>query len=111
MRIGSKNIDETFSIKFLGVILDEHISWSDHIKTVQSKLQPTSAISNFQRNSEKVRGSECSRSRKIKKKKKKICILHTRKYINLTIGKTPSIGVSWLLLDKSHLQTTSSTRL
>ena len=37
MRIGSKNIEKTSSIKFLGVMLDEHISWNDHIKTVESK--------------------------------------------------------------------------
>ena len=38
MKIGSKNIEKTSWIKFLGLILDEHISWNDHIKTVKSKL-------------------------------------------------------------------------
>ena len=38
MKIGSKNIEETSSIKFLGVMLDGHISWNDHIKTVENKL-------------------------------------------------------------------------
>ena len=38
LKIGSKNIEKTSSIKFLGVMLDEHISWNDHIKTVESKL-------------------------------------------------------------------------
>ena len=33
MKIGSKSIKKTSSIKFLGVMLDEHISWKDHIKT------------------------------------------------------------------------------
>ena len=30
--IGSRNIEKTSSIKFLGVMLDEHVSRSDHIK-------------------------------------------------------------------------------
>ena len=38
LKIGSKNIEETSSIKFLGVMLDGHISWNDHIKTVENKL-------------------------------------------------------------------------
>ena len=32
LKIGSKNIEKTSSIKFLGVMLDEHISRNDHIK-------------------------------------------------------------------------------
>ena len=39
MKIGSENIEKTSSIKFLGVILDEHISWNDHIKSVRSKIE------------------------------------------------------------------------
>ena len=38
LKIGSKSIKKTSSIKFLGVMLDEHISWKDHIKTVENKL-------------------------------------------------------------------------
>ena len=38
LKIGSKNIEEVSSIKFLRVMLGEHISWNDHIKTVESKL-------------------------------------------------------------------------
>ena len=38
MKIRSKNNEKTSSIKFLGVMLDEHISWNDHIKTVGCKL-------------------------------------------------------------------------
>ena len=38
MKTGNKNIEKTSSIKFLGVTLDEHISWNDHIKIVESKL-------------------------------------------------------------------------
>ena len=37
-KIGSKNIDKTSSIKFLGVMLDGHISWNYHTKTVENKL-------------------------------------------------------------------------
>ena len=32
LKIGTKNIEKTSSIKFLGVMLDEHISRNDHIK-------------------------------------------------------------------------------
>ena len=38
LKIGSKNIEKTSSINFLGVMLDEHISWKDHIKTVENKF-------------------------------------------------------------------------
>ena len=38
LKIGSKNIEKTSSIKFLEGMLDEHLSWSDHMKTVESKL-------------------------------------------------------------------------
>ena len=37
LKIGSKNIEKTSSMKFLGVMLAEHISWNDHIKTVENK--------------------------------------------------------------------------
>ena len=37
-KIGTKNIEKASSIKFLGVMLDEHISWNNHIKTEESKL-------------------------------------------------------------------------
>ena len=30
LKIGSKNVEKTSSIKFLGVKLDEHISWNDY---------------------------------------------------------------------------------
>ena len=35
-KIGSKNIEKTSSIKFLGVMLGGHISWNYHIKTVEN---------------------------------------------------------------------------
>ena len=38
LKIEIKNIEKASSIKLLGVKLDEHISWNDHIKTVESKL-------------------------------------------------------------------------
>ena len=38
MKIGSKSIEKTSSIKFLGVMLDKHILWKNHIKTVENKL-------------------------------------------------------------------------
>ena len=38
LKIGSNTIEKKPPIKFLGVMLDKHISWSDHIKTVESKL-------------------------------------------------------------------------
>ena len=33
LKIGSKNIEKTSSIKFLGVMLDKHILWNNHIKS------------------------------------------------------------------------------
>ena len=38
MKIRSKSIEKTSSIKFLGVMLDDHISWNDHIRTVEIRL-------------------------------------------------------------------------
>ena len=35
--IGNNNIERKTSIKFLGVMLDEHISWTDHVRTVENK--------------------------------------------------------------------------
>ena len=35
--IGSNNIERKSSIKFLGVMLDDHISWIDHVRTVENK--------------------------------------------------------------------------
>ena len=36
--VGSNNIERTSSIKFMGVMLDEHISWIYHIRTVEKKI-------------------------------------------------------------------------
>ena len=38
LMVGSNNIERTSSIKFLGVMLDEHISWIDHVRTVENKI-------------------------------------------------------------------------
>ena len=38
LKIGSKNVEKTSSIKFLRVMLDKHLSWNDRIKTVENKL-------------------------------------------------------------------------
>ena len=38
LKIGNKVIEKTPSIKFLGVMLDENVSWRYHIKTVENKL-------------------------------------------------------------------------
>ena len=38
LKIGNNIIEKATSIKFLGVMIDENISWRDHIKTVENKL-------------------------------------------------------------------------
>ena len=38
LHIFNKTIERTSSIKFLGVMLDEHITWNEHIKTKGKKL-------------------------------------------------------------------------
>ena len=38
LMIGTNDIERTFSINFLGVMLDEHISWTDHVRTVENKI-------------------------------------------------------------------------
>ena len=37
LMIGNNNIERKTSIKFLGVMLDEHISWTDPVRTVENK--------------------------------------------------------------------------
>jgi len=39
LQIGNKNIERVSSIKFLGVMLDGHFSWKEHIKVVEINLQ------------------------------------------------------------------------
>ena len=36
--IGDNNIERKSSIKFLGVILDEHISWIVHVRFTENKI-------------------------------------------------------------------------
>ena len=38
LKIADHNIERKTTIKFLGVMLDENISWEEHIRTVQTKL-------------------------------------------------------------------------
>ena len=38
LKKGNKMIEKTLSIKVLGVILAENLSWRDHIKTLENKL-------------------------------------------------------------------------
>ena len=39
LMVGSNNIESTSSLKFLGVMLDEHISWIDHARTVENEIE------------------------------------------------------------------------
>ena len=36
LMVGNNNIERTSSIKLLGVMLDEHISWIDHVRTIEN---------------------------------------------------------------------------
>ena len=38
LHISNKSIERKSSIKFLGVMLDEHIAWNDHIHAIKKKL-------------------------------------------------------------------------
>ena len=38
LMIGNNNIQRKSSIKLLGVMLDEQISWNDHVRTVKNKI-------------------------------------------------------------------------
>ena len=38
LKIENNIIEKATSIKFLGVMIDENISWRDHVKTVENKL-------------------------------------------------------------------------
>ena len=39
--IGNNNIERKSFITFLGVMLDEHIPWIDHVRTVGNKIAKT----------------------------------------------------------------------
>ena len=38
LMIGNNNIERKSSIKFLGILLDGYISWTDHVRTVENKI-------------------------------------------------------------------------
>ena len=38
LAINGKVIERTTSIKFLGILLDEHLSWKSHISVVENKV-------------------------------------------------------------------------
>ena len=38
LMIGNNNIEKKSPIKYLGVMLDEHISWIDHVRTAENKI-------------------------------------------------------------------------
>ena len=38
LKIANNSIERTTSIKFLGVMIDENITWEDHIHTIEKKL-------------------------------------------------------------------------
>ena len=38
LSIANINIKREYSMKFLGVILDEHLSWKEHIRTIENKI-------------------------------------------------------------------------
>ena len=43
LHISNKSIERKSSIKFLGVMLDEHIAWNDHIHVIEKSLLKMSA--------------------------------------------------------------------
>ena len=42
--IGNNNVERKFSIKFLEVMLDEHISWIDYIRTTKNKIAKNTGL-------------------------------------------------------------------
>ena len=38
LKINDYEIKRSFSIKFLGILMAEHLSWIDHINTLENKL-------------------------------------------------------------------------
>ena len=38
MLINDKEVERVKSIKFLGVLLDEHLSWKEHIRYTENKI-------------------------------------------------------------------------
>ena len=46
LAINEKVIERTTSIKFLGILLDEHLSWKNHISVVENKVSKNIGILN-----------------------------------------------------------------
>ena len=44
LQINNYNIERILSIKFLGVLLDENLSWKDHIKYAENKIYKNTGI-------------------------------------------------------------------
>ena len=44
LAINGKIIEQTVSIKFLGILLDEHLSWKNHILVVENKVSKNTGI-------------------------------------------------------------------
>ena len=44
LAINGKIIERTTSIKFLGILLDEHLSWENHILIVENKVSKNIGI-------------------------------------------------------------------
>ena len=44
LKINNTDVKRAYSSKFLGVILDEHLTWKDHIKLVENKVSKTLGI-------------------------------------------------------------------
>ena len=38
LKVANREIERTNAIKFLGILLDENISWKNHIRSVEKKL-------------------------------------------------------------------------
>ena len=50
LAINEKVIERTTSIKFLGVLLDEHLSWKNHISVAENKVSKNIGILNKAKN-------------------------------------------------------------
>ena len=50
LAINEKVIERTTSIKFLGILLDEHLSWKNHISVVENKVSKNIGILNKAKN-------------------------------------------------------------
>ena len=44
LKINNYKIERSSSIKFLGVTVDEHLNWKDHISIIENKLSKNSSL-------------------------------------------------------------------